>query len=282
MTDAKGDVGLQAFDSSRIEAHLRASLLEQAAPPFASPSYGAPPYEYQTYDAKPADPRPQSAAPPADEPAASQHRVRRKRARFEDSDYEYEEADELPPRKRLDRMNALYDELRQAHQRNLSLDRAVYQVHKHVTEELRNNEILWAMSAHIGAAMHMAVEERDLNAQEQLKTSRYEEDEKEEEEAEVVEAKAPVAVAAEQTTARPGLSPGAAMFAAIFSPDGSDLFAACNMFVSPTDRAVQAEDPVEKPRELFPEDARQAPVVDAQAPVEKQAVPLNTEDSFSF
>jgi hypothetical protein len=200
-------------------------------------------------------------------------------------------------------MEALYDQLRALHAYNTTLSSSIRQGKSDLERLNEENENLWAATAHIGAAMHAAIEERDAQAGEIsfLPSLGDEEDEELEHHHPLQlhqqqEQMPPSTIGGltlvPQSNRPPILTPGTAGLAALFSPSGDDLFAACNMFVSPTDRVIAP--PEQSLRgSLFPETAKKTTsaaaavvpkaVVVADENTAKDAKPALSDDkSFSF
>ena len=160
-----------------------------------------------------------------------------------------------------------------------------------VSEE---NDNLFAATAHIGAAMHAAIEERDSHAGAPLSVPALGIEEPQQQIAQEQPQQplgGPILVPVEM----PGgpsfvLTPGSAALAALFSPNcGDDLFAACSMFVSPADRLAQMQNTAQRRAgNLFQDDAAAAPSAAGMSmgvPLQHQAAPrpaVSEEKSFSF
>lgn len=154
-----------------------------------------------------------------------------KRPRSSDSE-EYEDPDLMRrPSKRLQRMNELYGILHKAREDNAKIDYEIWQVKSEIAQVAHENSQLWAALAHIGAAMHAAIEERDAATAPRAQPT-----------APILPAPAvtgpsPALVPAPGLHANlPILTPGTIALAALFSPNGDDIFAGCNLFSSPLDR----------------------------------------------
>jgi len=133
---------------------------------------------------------------------------------------------------------------------------------------------LWAMAAHIGAAMHAAFEELSgsgAGSGEQL--AQPSEEQPDAQEAMVVNPPQPMPESGPAGVPMP--TPGMNL-ASIFSPSGDDLFAACGMFVSPEDRLPAAGEATnaDRPRQLFTEDEEHE--------TRDGDVQLTKRDSFTF
>ena len=158
-----------------------------------------------------------------------------KRPRSSDLE-EYEDPDLVRrPAKRLQRMNELYGILHKAREDNAKIDYKICQVKSEIAEVAHENSQLWAALAHIGAAMHAAIEERDAStapaAQPASSTLAVPD----------VTGPSPALVPAPGLHANlPILTPGTITLAALFSPNGDDIFAGCNLFTSPVDRNFEA------------------------------------------
>jgi hypothetical protein len=275
INTAKATLGLPGVDTSRIEASVSAAL---AADVNAIPG-ALPTLELQQEQ--------QQRMSDGMQPQRTSRRVAAKRAR--DPEVEVDPAT-LPPPKRVARMEALYEQLRALHDYNTTLSSNLRQVKASIEKNNEENENLWAATAHIGAAMHAAIEERDAQAGEiSFLPSLGDEDlehhhplqhhqqHPHQEQMPPSTAGGPTLVPQRPTL----LTPGTAGLAALFSPSGDDLFLACNMFVSPTDRAP-----------LFPETAKkatgaavapqQAGAAAAQEKTKDAQPALSDDKSFSF
>lgn len=301
---AKANLGLPGVDTTRIEATVSAALAANAnALAGALPSL--PSLETQQLEQE----RTNEAQQHTQQPQRTSRRVAAKRARDPEADVD---PAKLPPPKRVARMEALYDQLRALHDYNVTISTSIRQVKGDLEKLNEENENLWAATAHIGAAMHAAIEERDAQAGEIsfLPGSLGEEEPEELELHHPLQQQqqqheqmppstvgGPTLVPQTQTAGRPSLlTPGTAGLAGLFSPSGDDIFAACNMFISPTDRVVAppATGAEKQLREsLFPETAKKAAagVLEAaagRAPAAEEerrneARPADSDDkSFSF
>lgn len=297
---AKANLGLPGVDTTRIEATVSAALAADAKA-LAGPLPSLPTLEPQ----QPEERSTNEVQQQTQQPQRTSRRVAAKRARDPEADVD---PATLPPPKRVARMEALYDQLRALHDYNITLSSSIRQVKGDLDKLNDENENLWAATAHIGAAMHAAIEERDAQAGEVsfLPGSLGEEEPEELEhhplqhQQQQQHEQMPPSTAGgptfvPQTAGRPPLlTPGTAGLAALFSPSGDDLFAACNMFISPTDRVVAppATGAEEQLRgSLFPETAKKATAgarVEAAAgrateERRKDAQPALSDDkSFSF
>ena len=92
-------------------------------------------------------------------PQRTSRRMAQKRAR-EVVDTETDPA-ALPPSKRVQRMEALYDQLRELNDYQSMMVRSLREAKAELAAAKEENDNLWAATAHIGAAMHAAIEERD-------------------------------------------------------------------------------------------------------------------------
>jgi hypothetical protein len=299
IISAKITLGLSGIDTTRIEATVAAALTADAnALPGALPTL-----EPQQLDQQ----RTTEAQQQTQQPQRTSRRVAAKRARDPEADID---PATLPPPKRVARMESLYEQLRALHDYNSTISSSIRQVKGDLEKLNEENENLWAATAHIGAAMHAAIEERDAQAGEisYLPGSLGEEEPEELEHQHPLQQQqqqqqeqmppstvgGPTLVPVVQHTAGrpPLLTPGTAGLAALFSPSGDDLFAACNMFISPTDRVVAPPSGAEKQLRgsLFPETTKKAIAAAAEATrvpaVEEKArnaqPALSDDKSFSF
>jgi hypothetical protein len=242
VADAKGALGMPGYDASRIEAQLRSVLqAENGAAPSSAPG-GAPPA------AHPARPGRDDAGEGGGAQAAAARGAKRAHAATRP-----DAAHEVHPKRRIDLIKELEAQLAHIYHRTRALEQAAAQAEARRAEAAQENESLWALTTHIHTAIAVALAERRAQA-----------------------AAAPRAVPAPpppappppppatqqrqpeaggqvpQSGGLPRMTPGNGL-AALFSPDGDDLFAACNMFISPADRALAAQ-PGDKPRKLFGEE----------------------------
>lgn len=305
IKSAKSNLGLPEVDTTRIEATVSAALAADANA-LAALLPSLPTLKPQQLEKQ----RTNEAQQQTQQPQRTSRRVAAKRARDPEADVD---PATLPPPKRVARMEALYNQLRALHDYNVTLSSSIRQLKGDLEKLNEENENLWAATAHIGAAMHAAIEERDAQAGEIsfLPGSLGEEEPEELDHHHPLQhphhhqhepmppstAGGPTLVPqtqqVPQPTGRPPLlTPGTAGLAALFSPSGDDLFAACNMFISPTDRVVAppatgAEKQLRAP--LFPETAAAAPEIvagratSATEERRKDAQPALSDDkSFSF
>lgn len=256
LNAARASLGLHSFDASVVEQHLFHVLRDE----------GEPRAEPRRFEAEP-EQLPSRATDAAVHPI-SQQRVggrRTKRQRSTDDDLENDDTADpatLAPAKRVQRMNRLYHNLRQTQQLHSTLNQAINQARGKLADIALENEQLWAAMAHIGAAMHAAIEERDKPA---LPHSPSLQPAVQIEPLDVQyhPPYAPTLGGAPMPTISPGVVLGS-----IFSPNGDDLFAACNMFVSPAERMAAAAEGEKLRWNLFP-DGQTRQGVHAPEPVTK-------------
>jgi hypothetical protein len=189
-------------------------------------------------------------------------------------------------------MRALEARLQQAYQLTAALAAAARGAEARRDAAVAENEQLWAATAHVGACVNAAVEERRAReaatardaAQRRAEEGDDEEgdsdededddDDEEETDSDDDDARAGAAVFAAAAAALPappaaaapppppplrlpagqvplpGLTPGTAGLASLFSPDG-ELFAASGMFITPSERLAAVAGAQDRPRQLF-------------------------------
>jgi hypothetical protein len=241
VTAAKASLGLHAYNSSRLEGRLRAVLQEEnAAAPSSAPGT-APPSTQQARPGRGDAPASGVGLPPLQKRAPKRPLP--------------SAAAEPPAKRRIDVIKDLEAQLLRAYQIIRSLEHSAEQAEAERAAAVQENDALWALAAHVHAALSAAVAERRQAAavaQEHPAAPPS-----------VLPPAPPLALQQQplvpmqpgqvpQPGALPRMTPGGGL-AALFSPDGDDLFAACNMFVSPWDR-VAGQQERDKPRKLFGEE----------------------------
>jgi hypothetical protein len=238
VATAKLSTGLTKFDASRIQNALIASVQNNALDNDDSnndvtKASGMPSSATNATKQELAIREPDNAENFHNICSNGQGNLKRPRS----SDFEeYEDPDLMRrPSKRLQRMNELYGILHKAREDNAKIDYEICQVKSEIAEVAHENSQLWAALAHIGAAMHAAIEERDAStapaAQPAASTQTVP----------AATGPSPALVPAPGLHANlPILTPGTITLAALFSPNGDDIFAGCNLFTSPVDRNFEA------------------------------------------
>jgi len=240
LTAAKASLGLHSFDASAVEQHLCNVLRNEREPGAAPRRSHAEPEQLSTRTTD-------AVVHPIPQRAGGRNLKRQRSSDDERENDDTVDPATLPPAKRVQRMNRLYNKLRQTQQFHSALNQTINQAKGKVADITMENEQLWAALAHIGAAMHAAIEERDkpvlpqpskLEPAIQLGPTdlRYQQ----------------VYGPAGGPMTMPTISPGVGL-GGIFSPSGDDLFAACNMFVSPAERMAAAAEGEKLRWNLFPD-----------------------------
>lgn len=167
IAQAKASVGLDHFDSSTIENRLQATL-QHPSTDFTNTQNTRATAHHPSSHHKSA--RPQQLQGPQHQAINARHRRKRARPSYLDDLTDDEEIGVgggldpkesiVPPRKRLETINHLSNELRDVENRNRRLYSILTQTESKLQSETADNNTLWAMVAHIGAAIHAAVEER--------------------------------------------------------------------------------------------------------------------------
>lgn len=156
IKSAKSNLGLPEVDTTRIEATVSAALAADANA-LAALLPSLPTLKPQQLEKQ----RTNEAQQQTQQPQRTSRRVAAKRARDPEADVD---PATLPPPKRVARMEALYNQLRALHDYNVTLSSSIRQLKGDLEKLNEENENLWAATAHIGAAMHAAIEERDAQA----------------------------------------------------------------------------------------------------------------------
>lgn len=273
---SKASLGLPSLDATRVEALISGVLAENGALPRMS-----------TLEPQQLEQRPDggAAAPPRASRRASAKRGR-------DAEEDVDPA-QLPPPKRIERMESGYEEMRVAVDTGRALEAALRQARAQLDALRHSNDHLWGAFAHIGSAIHAAIEVRDAAAgtgptllpalgpgppgEHLAAAARHH--------SEMLLPEAPPTIAglvpvAPPPSAGPVFTPGSAGLAALFSPSGDDLFAACGMFVSPMDGTATAAAQAPLRGQLFPETT--AAAVDEAEEPQPAASDDDDDRSFSF
>lgn len=152
---------------------------------------------------------------------------------------------QMPAKKRMESMKSLEERLETVQSRNMKLKETVNQAESKCKMAREENEQLWGAAAHIMAALSAALEARReaayLYMQQQQDGNLAVPDSVPQQQQQV-------------PNSMPRFTPCPTGLAGMFSPMGDDLFAACNMFISPLGLLTTLP-PKDNPRNLFPENA---------------------------
>lgn len=283
---SKNSLGLPGMDSSRVEATVNAALMnDNDNSAHALPRL--PLFEPQQLEQRDEDGQ---QGPSYYPPQRTSRRISAKRSRDPDADVDVAT---LSPPKRVARMNTLYAQMERVLEQQKRLAEQVDLAKAELARVTEENDNLFAATAHIGAAMHAAIEERDAQAGAPSTVPSLGIEEPQQRMSQE-QAQQPMGGPTLVPVDMPGghgtcimLTPGSVGLAALFSPSGDDLFAACDMFVSPLGRLPQLEGGAateQRRGNLFQDEA---PMAAALAMLAEQAAnaprPATSEDnSFSF